>query len=202
MTFCAVCMCDTLSTGRVVKRGLFYRASVVAEYRRIGKKCAVEGASGDFSRLSPARFAGAEGTKSLVTLNFNRQPPREVSRYLAFMSLPVSYMVSITLSSETRGSLVRRIAIRAALIALTEAMALRSMHGTCTLTGDRITGQAEVVFHADLRRHANLFRAGAEQFSRPPPPSSRRRPPRPDSRLPRRKWTHSSYTARRSPRRP
>lgn len=93
-------------------------------------------------------------------------PPREVSRYLAFMSLPVSYMVSITLSSETRGSLVRRIAIRAALIALTEAMALRSMHGTCT-AGDRITGQAEVVFHADLRRHANLFRAGAEQFSQP-----------------------------------
>lgn len=33
--FCAVCMCDTLSTGRVVKRGLFYRASVVAEYRQV-----------------------------------------------------------------------------------------------------------------------------------------------------------------------
>ena len=57
-------------------------------------------------------------------------PPWEVSRYLAFMSLPVSYMVSITLSRQTRGSLVRRIAMRAALTALTAEMALRSMQGT------------------------------------------------------------------------
>lgn len=55
---------------------------------------------------------------------------REVSRYLAFISLPVSYMVSITLSRQTRGSLVRRSAIRAAFTAFTAAMALRSMHGT------------------------------------------------------------------------
>ena len=54
------------------------------------------------------------------------------SRYLAFMSLPVSYMVSITLSKVTRGFVVRRNAIRLALIAFTEAIALRSIQGTCT----------------------------------------------------------------------
>ena len=48
------------------------------------------------------------------------------------MSLPVSYMVSITLSKVTRGLVVRRNAIRLALIAFTEAMALRSIQGTCT----------------------------------------------------------------------
>lgn len=36
------------------------------------------------------------------------------------------------LVQETRGAEVRCSAIRAALIAFTEAMALRSMHGTCT----------------------------------------------------------------------
>ena len=58
------------------------------------------------------------------------KPPWEVSRYLAFISLPVSYMVSITLSKVTRGLVVRCKAMRLALMALTEAMALRSMQGT------------------------------------------------------------------------
>ena len=46
------------------------------------------------------------------------------------MSLPVSYIVSITLSKVTLGLVVRRKAIRDALIALTEAIALRSIQGT------------------------------------------------------------------------
>ncbi|CSA46242.1 Uncharacterised protein [Vibrio cholerae] len=56
------------------------------------------------------------------------------------MSLPVSSMVSITLSSETRGAEERRSAIRVELIAFTAAMPLRSIHGTCTCpaTGSQV----------------------------------------------------------------
>ncbi len=58
-----------------------------------------------------------EGRKRrLITLDFNGQPAARRSRYFAFMCLSVSYIVSMTLSSETRGALVRRMAIRAALI--------------------------------------------------------------------------------------
>ena len=60
------------------------------------------------------------------------KPPWEVSRYLAFISLPVAYMVAMTLSKDTQALLVRRSAMREALIALTAAIALRSIQGTCT----------------------------------------------------------------------
>ncbi len=50
------------------------------------------------------RYCHATYTQS----TFIASPPREVSRYLSFISLPVSYIVSITLSSETCGSEVRR----------------------------------------------------------------------------------------------
>ncbi len=68
---------------------------------------------------------------------------------------------SRSLYRDTR-SLVRRSAIRAALTAFTAAIALRSMHGTCT-AGDRVAGQAEVL-HSDLCRDAHLTRAAAQQF--------------------------------------
>lgn len=58
------------------------------------------------------------------------KPPRDVSRYFLFMSLPVWYMVSITLSNEIRHLLVRFSAIRDALIAFTAPIALRSIQGT------------------------------------------------------------------------
>ncbi|MCY1536721.1 hypothetical protein D9M68_721900 [compost metagenome] len=48
------------------------------------------------------------------------------------MSAPVSRMVRITWSSEMKCSPLPRRAICAALMAFTAAMALRSMHGTCT----------------------------------------------------------------------
>src|SRR5215471_17919824 len=57
------------------------------------------------------------------------RPPRAVSLYLSFMSAPVSRIVLIALSSETWCSPSPLIAMRAAVIALTDAIALRSMHG-------------------------------------------------------------------------
>ena len=48
------------------------------------------------------------------------------------MSAPVSRIVLMTLSSGTKCSPSPRSDMRAALIALIEAIALRSMHGTCT----------------------------------------------------------------------
>src|SRR5690348_16415452 len=59
-------------------------------------------------------------------------PPRLVSLYLSFMSRPVSRMVLMTLSSDTRCLPSLRIAMRWALMAFTEPIALRSMQGICT----------------------------------------------------------------------
>ena len=67
----------------------------------------------------------------------------------------------ITLSSETRGSLVRRSAMRAALIALTEAMALRS-HGTA-LAGDRVAGQTQLC-SMPIPAATHSTRAAAQQL--------------------------------------
>src|SRR5207244_3708367 len=69
------------------------------------------------------------------------RPPREVSLYLSFMSAPVSRIVLITLSSDTKWVPSPRKAIRAALIAFTEPIALRSMQGTCTRppTGSQVS---------------------------------------------------------------
>jgi hypothetical protein len=39
---------------------------------------------------------------------------------------------------------------RAALMALTDPMALRSMQGICTRPADRVAGEAQIVLHADL----------------------------------------------------
>ncbi len=116
-------------------------------------------------------------------------------RYLAFMSLPVSYIVSMTLSSETRGSLVRRMAMRAALIAFTDAMALlldaRNLH----LAGNWVAGEAQVMFHPDFCRDANLFRLAPRSSARPAAAMEQAaRQLTPDSRLPRQKWRRSSYT--------
>src|SRR5471032_3288863 len=60
------------------------------------------------------------------------RPPRDVSLYLSCMSAPVSRMVRITRSREMKCLPSPRRAICVALIAFTAAMALRSMHGTCT----------------------------------------------------------------------
>ncbi len=59
-------------------------------------------------------------------------PPRAVSLYLVCMSAPVSRMVLMTLSRLTWCVPSPRSAMRAALMALTDAIALRSMHGICT----------------------------------------------------------------------
>jgi LysR family transcriptional regulator (chromosome initiation inhibitor) len=63
---------------------------------------------------------------------FTARPPREVSLYFTFMSAPVSRMVLMTLSRLTWWVPSPCSAMRAALMALTDAMALRSMHGICT----------------------------------------------------------------------
>src|SRR5690606_22897257 len=66
------------------------------------------------------------------SMTLTARPPREVSLYLSRMSRPVSRMVLMTLSRLTLCLPSPRSAMRAALIAFTEPMALRSMHGICT----------------------------------------------------------------------
>src|SRR6185437_988071 len=53
------------------------------------------------------------------SMTFTASPPRDVSLYLAFMSAPVSRMVLIAMSSDTRWSPSPASASRAALMALT-----------------------------------------------------------------------------------
>ena len=55
--------------------------------------------------------------------------------------------------------------MRAALIALIEAMALRSMQGTYTGPPIGSAGQAQIVFHADFGGVFHLFRRAAQHFS-------------------------------------
>src|SRR5690606_28252723 len=64
---------------------------------------------------------GGSAPRHQHSITFTARPPRAVSLYLTFMSLPGSRMVLITLSSETRWLPLPRSAIRAAVIALTEA---------------------------------------------------------------------------------
>src|SRR5919106_760606 len=68
-------------------------------------------------------------------------PPRAVSLYLSFMSAPVSRMVLIALSSGTWCRPSPRTAIRAAVMALTEPTAFRSMQGIWTSppTGSQVS---------------------------------------------------------------
>ena len=104
-------------------------------------------------------------TRSLLTA----KPPREVSLYLSFMSRPVSRMVLITLSSETwcLPSLFK--AMRLALIALTEPIALRSMQGICTRPPIGVAGEAEVVLHADLGGAFHLQHVASRAAAVSPP---------------------------------
>ena len=62
----------------------------------------------------------------------DRQPAARGFLVLVLMSRPVSRMVLMTLSRRTRCVPSPRRAMRAALIALTAPIALRSMHGICT----------------------------------------------------------------------
>jgi len=64
------------------------------------------------------------------SMMFTARPPRAVSLYLVLMSAPVWRIVAMTLSSETLCLPSPDIAMRAALIALTLPIALRSMQGT------------------------------------------------------------------------
>jgi hypothetical protein len=57
--------------------------------------------------------------------------------------------------------------MRAALIAFTEPIALRSMQGIWTSPRDRIAGEAEVVLHADLGGILDLPIAAAERRHQP-----------------------------------
>ena len=94
----------------------------------------------------PARGAGGRGltarrVRAQHSMTLTARPPREVSLYLTFMSAPVSRIVLITLSRLTMCRPSPRRAIRAALIAFTAAIALRSMHGTWTRppTGSQVS---------------------------------------------------------------
>src|SRR5206468_9811085 len=86
----------------------------------------------------PARTSG--GGRRVVgglspaqhSMTLMASPPREVSLYLVFMSAPVSRMVLMTRSSETLCEPSPRRAMREALIAFTDPMALRSMQGIWT----------------------------------------------------------------------
>jgi drug/metabolite transporter (DMT)-like permease len=66
------------------------------------------------------------------SITLTARPPREVSLYFLCMSRPVMRIVLIALSSETKCLPSPRSAILAALIALAEPIAFRSMHGTWT----------------------------------------------------------------------
>src|SRR4029450_772523 len=66
------------------------------------------------------------------SMTLTARPPREVSLYLIFMSAPVSRIVLIALSSDTLWLPSPRTAMRAALMALLLAIALRSMQGIWT----------------------------------------------------------------------
>src|SRR5262249_25453959 len=68
------------------------------------------------------------GTSSTITAS----PPRAFSLYLSFMSAPVSRMVLMPLSKDTKWWPPPRRAMRAALTAFTAAIAFLSMQGTCT----------------------------------------------------------------------
>src|SRR5690606_8843773 len=81
--------------------------------------------------VSLFRGAGAPGGGQ-HSITLTASPPREVSLYLSRMSRPVSRMVRMTLSRLTLCLPSPRRAMREALIALTEPIALRSMQGICT----------------------------------------------------------------------
>ena len=95
---------------------------------------------------------------------FTASPPRDVSLYFTFMSAPVSIIVLITLSRLTLWVPSPCRASRAAVIALTEPMALRSMHGIWTSppTGSQV--RPEVVLHPDLGGVLHLFGSAAQHL--------------------------------------
>ena len=88
------------------------------------------------------------------------------------MSLPVMYMVSITLSSDTRGLEVRRRAIMLGGVDRLhggDGVALDAGHPY--LAGHRVAGQTQVVFHADLGGFTDMSLKGCRPSAR----SGRRR---------------------------
>ena len=104
-------------------------------------------------------------------MTLTASPPRAVSLYLTFMSAPVSRMVLIDLVQRHVCSPSPRSAIRAAVIALTDAdrvaLDARDLHQAA----DRVAGQAEVVLHADLGGVLDLRRA-CRRAPRPAPPAA------------------------------
>src|SRR5262249_13107127 len=92
------------------------------------------GCQGPQSQPAPLALTGAAAPGPPVaapqhSTTLTASPPRAVSLYLSFMSAPVCRIVLMTLSRETTWLPSPCRASRAALIALTEAIALRSMQG-------------------------------------------------------------------------
>jgi len=85
---------------------------------------------GTLKARAPSLFFGQR--KPRHSTIFTASPPRAVSLYLVIMSAPVSRMVLMTWSRLTWWVPSPRSAMRAALMAFTDAMALRSMQGICT----------------------------------------------------------------------
>jgi hypothetical protein len=120
-----------------------------------------------------ARRPGSFAIQHSTTLT--ARPPIAVSLYLWDMSLPVSRMVTITSSSETRCEPSPHNAIFAALMAFAAAIAFRSIHGHLHQPPDRITRQPQVVFHRDLRSVLHLTRRTAHHLSQTSSSHRRRR---------------------------
>src|SRR5882757_6350334 len=96
---------------------------------------------GERLEVGLAPFAQQQPFGPQHSMTLTASPPRAVSLYLTFMSAPVSRIVLITLSRLTTCVPSPRSAIRAEWTALTEAIALRSMHGICTRppTGSQVS---------------------------------------------------------------
>src|SRR5690606_6368533 len=96
----------------------------------ISKHILLPAAAADVTKCKAQRSADkALQKRAQHSITFTARPPREVSLYLVFMSAPVSRMVLMTLSRDTKCCPSPRSARRAALTALVEAMAFRSMQG-------------------------------------------------------------------------
>ena len=159
----------------------------------VGRACRKRSVPGFKGRRYPTVDHGPTESGSLSSadpqhghqhsMTLTARPPRAVSLYLTFMSAPVSRIVLMTLSSETRCCPSPRSASRAAVIALMRrdrvALDARDLHQAA----DRIAGQAEVVLHRDLGGVLDL-RAACRRAPRSgrPRPSSRPSRPRPGSR--------------------
>ena len=87
----------------------------------------------DALQLTDLSFLHRDLSRKVLTFDqhstmFTASPPRAVSLYFVIMSAPVSRIVLMTLSRLTWCVPSPRSAMRAALIAFTDAIALRSIH--------------------------------------------------------------------------